>query len=99
MASNKELIEKIKAINPDAETDGLKNTQLVAMLKILAPPEDAPAPPEAPKAKGYVIAKGKAITSERGILSAEDGIVVAKDFNGGDETFQRLIKSGAIVKG
>ncbi|WNO24168.1 hypothetical protein Scuro_07 [Acinetobacter phage Scuro] len=33
MATNAELIEQIKAINPDAQTDGLKNEDLRALLK------------------------------------------------------------------
>ena len=33
MASNKELIDQIKAINPEAQTDGLKNAELLELLK------------------------------------------------------------------
>lgn len=35
MASNKELIDQIKAINPEAQTDGLKNTELAELLKFV----------------------------------------------------------------
>jgi hypothetical protein len=104
MASNKELIEKIKEINEDAVTEGLTNAQLTASLKLLkgaddsppAPPATTPpAPPATAKSKGLKIAKGKCITSKRGILEAGEP-VTANDFSGGADTLANLVKTGAV---
>jgi hypothetical protein len=96
MATNAKLIEDIKAINPDAVTEGLNNAQLTASLKLLKGPEDSPpAPPATTKSKGLKIAKGKCITSKRGILEAGEP-VTANDFSGGADTLANLVKTGAV---
>ena len=105
MASNKELIANILAINPSAVTEGLTNAQLSEMVKGLKgsdaaaaqADEDAAAQALADAEKPYTVAKGKAITSKRGILSDGDE-VRASDFAGGDEAFAALCKKGHIVR-
>lgn len=112
MASNAELKEKIAAIDPDADVEGLNNAQLGKLLKELKASEDPepaadPAPAPEPAAEpvaatsskgGHVVAKGKAITTGRGILGGGESISV-KDISGGQSAFDALVKAGAIVKG
>ena len=49
------------------------------------------------KAALYSIAKGKSITSKKGILGPSDE-VKADFLIGGDATLQKLVKSGHVVK-
>ena len=48
------------------------------------------------KKKIYRVADGKAITSKRGILVAQE--VREEDFTNGAETIKKFIKSGHIVE-
>lgn len=103
MASNQELIEKIKSIDPDAKVAGLTNKDLNEHLKSLnaAKQGGAPTPPE-PETKekvsgSYKVAAGKALTTRRGIKSEGDTITVS-DMTGGDEAFKSFLKTGHIVK-
>ena len=45
----------------------------------------------------YVVAKGKSVTSLRGILGPETE-VSAKDFPGGEERLRELAEKGVVVK-
>jgi len=60
----------------------------------------APAPAETTvvgKKCKFRVAKGKSITSKRGILSAGQ-TVCAKDFPGGEETLKQLIDRKLVTK-
>ena len=51
--------------------------------------------PEKAKAAHYVIAKGKSLTSLRGLLG-EGERVTAKDFHGGQDRINDLVDAGSI---
>jgi hypothetical protein len=99
MASNKELIVSILAMALDLEieppeTEEKNNAQLTAILKELKASADEPEPE--PEPKFYIVA-GKAITSERGILSDGDEIK-EHDLPGGLKAVKAFVKSGYVVK-
>ena len=104
MASNKDLIVSIlalalaAAIDPP-ETENKTNAELSAILKDLkasAEPEPEEKEPEEPELKFYIVA-GKAITSQRGILSDGDEIK-EQDLPGGLTALKAFVKSGYVVK-
>ena len=111
MPSNSELrgqAEKIAVdLGIEISTKGLTNNELVALVSDLkAKQKDAenPAAEEAQAAAvaedtraPYSVAKGKAITSKRGILSEGDE-VKASYFVGGKETLNALVDHGYVVK-
>lgn len=105
MASNNELRAQILAIDPHASVDGLNNKELAAFLAEAKAPTDtvtdAEADAEAEAAAvdapaGPTIAKGKSITSKRGILAGGDS-VTAGDLAGGESAFAALVKAGHIT--
>lgn len=114
MPSNKELRGEIEKVAADlkipaaelGELGNMNNPELGAVLTQLRmrardenPPETADAKaPAAPEKKGPHIAKGKSITTKRGILGP-GASVAARDLNGGEETFAKLVKAGYIDKG
>ena len=59
-------------------------------------PKAAPVKVEA-KTAPYSIAKGKAVTTKRGILS-DGSEVKASDLSGGDDALQAFVKTGHVVK-
>jgi hypothetical protein len=108
MASNKGLIASIlqlalaAAIDPP-ETENKTNAELSAILKDLKasaepePEEKEPEPEEKePELKFYIVA-GKAITSQRGILSDGDEIK-EQDLPDGLKALTAFVKSGHVVK-
>jgi hypothetical protein len=104
MASNKDLIVSIlalalaAAIDPP-ETENKTNAELSAILKDLkaSADESEPEPEEKePELKFYIVA-GKAITSQRGILSDGDEIKVG-DLPDGLKALKAFVKSGHVVK-
>ena len=96
MASNKDLIKSIVAINPDANTDGLNNNKLAEMLKGLkTQPEPEAVEPRDPVP---VVAAGKSITTKRGILGPGEEIG-PDDLGGGMESLVALHKAGYVVEG
>lgn len=59
--------------------------------------EATPAPPVKMRAKTYVVREGLALTTLAGVISG--GAVVKQElFSGGQEVFEQLIASGAIVE-
>ena len=105
---NADLIDDIKVIDAEAVTEGLKNPQLEALLKVLKDKalEESnngggvdPKPEQAIKESepGHCVAPGKSITSKRGIKTEGD-TVSAEYFSGGQETFDDLIERGFVVK-
>jgi hypothetical protein len=100
MASNKDLIVSILALALDLkieppETEDKNNAQLTAILKELKASADEPEEKE-PELKFYIVA-GKAITSQRGILS--DGEEIKEgDLPGGLTALKAFVKSGYVVK-
>lgn len=113
MPSNKQLNEKIHALNPEADTEGLTNAQLKAMLAELeaaaeAADSEPAADPEPPAAEpatvaepaegfAYTVADGKAITTKRGVLSEGAGVNV-DDLAGGKGAASSLADAGLLVK-
>jgi hypothetical protein len=99
MASNKDLIKSIVAINPDAKTDGLNNNKLAEMLKGL---KAQPIQPESeavePRDPAPVVAAGQSITTKRGILGPGEEIG-PDDLGGGMESLVALHKAGYVVEG
>ena len=100
MASNKDLIVSILALALDLEieppeTEDKNNAQLTAILKELKASADEPEEKE-PELKFYIVA-GKAITSQRGILSDGDEIK-EQDLPGGLTALKAFVKSGYVVK-
>jgi hypothetical protein len=108
MASNKDLIVSILALALAAEidppeTENKTNAELSAILKDLKasaepePEEKEPEPEEKePELKFYIVA-GKAITSQRGILSDGDEIK-EQDLPGGLTALKAFVKSGYVVR-
>ena len=98
MPSNVDLIKEIKDLDTEAEIEGLKNKQLVILLKELKQPVDGhtTAEPEV-KVDVYCVKQGGAITTKRGILANGDEIC-ARDLPGGGEAMTAFIQSGHIVK-
>ena len=105
MASNKDLIVSILALALDLEieppeTENKNNAQLTAILKDLKASADEPEEKEPeekePELKFYIVA-GKAITSQRGILSDGDEIK-EQDLPGGLTALKAFVKSGYVVK-
>ncbi len=109
MPSNKDLIAKTlilaTALSLDVKTDGLSNQQLADLVSDLhAKKRDADTVTQADTAAklakavpGYSIAKGKALTSPRGILVAGDEIKPG-DLAGGQDALDVFVKSGHVVK-
>ena len=103
MASNKDFIKSIVAINPEAKTDGLNNNQLSELLKSLktevVEPEVVEPEVVEPEvvAAPYSVAEGKAITSRRGIL-ANGAEITVKDLAGGLAALEHFVKTGHVVK-
>jgi|SRR5690554_6316013 len=132
MASNEQLISEIKAIDPEAKTDGLNNAQLAEMKKQLKEAADgdqetdereAAAKADKEKAdeeaaaerqemlaekrkkaeaklpelkKGeHRVAKGKAVTTKKGVKAWPHG-VAADDLSGGEKSFRKLLKNEVL---
>jgi hypothetical protein len=107
MASNKDLVLEAEGLAEelglDIVTSGLNNKALAALVSDLeAKKKDAEtlthaddAPEAEAGAVGPVIAKGKSITSLKGILS-EGAQVTPDHFAGGQETFDILTTRGFI---
>lgn len=104
MPSNKELVKNINALaaelDVEADTQGLSNQQLAAMLedlqlqqRIKAGEIDA----ETLKAPGYYVASKCAITTRRGIL-AEGEAITEEDLAGGLEALQAFVKKKKVVR-
>ena len=96
MPSNKDLTKSIKDLDPEAETEGLSNKQLSALLSELRDKANTDADADAGKPPFYV-SKGKAITSKRGILADGDEIK-ADDLAGGKDALEAFVKSGHVAK-
>lgn len=111
MASNKDLIIEAEALAEELgleiTTDGLNNKKLSALVSDLkAKKKDAETQTQADNApesnedeegapKGPVIAKGKSLTSLKGILG-EGSPVTPEHFVGGQKTFDDLKERGFI---
>ena len=101
MASNKDLIESILALALAAaieppETEGKNNVDLSAILKDLKASAEPEPEEKEPELKFYIVA-GKAITSQRGILSDGDEIK-EQDLPDGLKALKAFVKSGYVVK-
>ena len=111
MASNDNYIAQIiliaAALDIEVNTDDLTNKQLGALLKDLkAKQTDAETVTQADEVEAeveaeveveYVVKAGGAITSRRGIVTAGEP-VKPSHFSGGQESFDKLVKKGHIVK-
>lgn len=104
MPSNKDLIKQALALavalSLVIETDGLSNEKLAALVSDLkAKKKDADTVTQADTAPkvAYSIAKGRAITSRRGILADGDEIK-ENDLAGGQKALDAFVKSGHVVK-
>lgn len=111
MANSKaELISEIEALNPEINTNGLNVKELeniLSELKNQSEPETQEDPEtqdfqegqedSKPKKGDWVLAKDRAVTSRRGIISGGQS-VEAKDLEGGDQAFEDFKKSGHIVR-
>ncbi len=108
MASNNELIEQILELDADANTDGLNNKKLAELLaEIKARPatdeaEAAAAEAEAPaepdvedQLPEYTVAKGKSLTTLRGVIDG-GAAICAKDLAGGEKTLKSLCSKGYV---
>lgn len=94
-----ELPPVVESPPPEPPPEPPSNDQQVPVKG--APPEPDPEPdPEAPPPAApaeLVVAPGQGLVTNRGVLG--DGTVVtAKDFFGGDDTVQRLIEAGRLVR-
>ena len=97
MPTNKELIEEIKKLDSDADTDGLTNAQLTEKLQSLKDNDDLTGGANAEDdGHTHKVADGKAITTKRGTLEGGAGISAADV--GGVERLKVLVKSGHIHK-
>ena len=107
MPSNKDLIATAgslaEELGEEISTEGLNNQALATLVSDLKAKKaeaeavakaEAEAEPEA-VAKVFVIAKGKSITSLKGILG-EGETVTPEHFKGGKETFDNLKDNGFI---
>ena len=90
MASNKELVEKIKETTPEFEQGELTNKELAAHLKSIAVPE-----PDA-EAESFTVPKGKSILTLAGIKVGGDEIT-AKMVTGGADKLALLKEKGLLV--
>jgi hypothetical protein len=109
MASNKDLIKEAEGLaeelGQEIVTEGLNNKALAALVSDLkakkkdvdiAPESnDADIAPANEESLGPVIAKGKSLTSLKGIL-CEGVPVTPEHFVGGQETFDHLKNRGFI---
>jgi len=99
--TNAQLSEMVKGLKGSdaaaAQADEDAAAQALADAAAAQADEDAAAQALADAEKPYTVAKGKAITSKRGILSDGDE-VRASDFAGGGEAFAALCKKGHIVR-
>jgi len=55
---------------------------------------EPPAPPPTAKPSGFVVAKGRAVTSMRGVL--DSGTVVTERDFGGEESLAALVAAGIV---
>ncbi len=100
-ATNDELVQLVKdleaekAMTPEAKAD--KVAEKKAKAKVAEKKAKAKVAEKKAKAFPYCIASGKAITSLRGILSDGDE-VCANYVPGGQDTIDKLVESGHIVK-
>lgn len=112
MPSNADLTKEANGLAEDLgieiSTEGLKNDGLSALVSDLkakkkdannpaAENAQAEAEAEAEELPPYSVAKGKAITTKRGIR-AEGDEVLASDFVGGQKILDGFVKTGHIVK-
>jgi hypothetical protein len=100
MASNKDLIKEAEGLaeelGQEIVTEGLNNKALAALVSDLkAKKKDADIAPANEESLGPVIAKGKSLTSLKGIL-CEGVPVTPEHFVGGQETFDHLKNRGFI---
>lgn len=98
MGSNKQLTSEAltlaKELGEDIKTDSLNNAELAALVSDLKAKQKG----VTSEAKtGYFVANGKAITSNRGILSDGDEIEAA-DLAGGKKALAAFVKSGHVSK-
>lgn len=98
--NNADLVALCKRLRDEVEADPLIEVPITT-----TPDEDEDegenevGPASAPEARasgGYVVAKGRSITSLRGIL-ADGAACSARDFHDGDDAISRLVRLGAVV--
>jgi hypothetical protein len=81
-----ELQTEILLLNPEADTEGLTNKELEAMLAELTETET-----------GYRVAEGNAIATLAGIKVGGEGLE-PKFFSNGAEDIARLVAAGLVVE-
>lgn len=83
-----ELQTEILLLNPEADTEGLTNKELEAMLAELTETETE---------TGYRVAEGNAIATLAGIKVEGDSLE-PKFFSNGAEDIARLVAAGLVVE-
>ncbi len=98
MPSNKAMITDIIELDADANTDGLNNADLAALLKKLREARELEAP--VVKTAGTTVAPGKSITTRRGLLDAGSPICAQDlaDGEAGEKSLAEHIRNGAVVE-
>lgn len=87
MLSNDEMKARIKELDPEAETKGLKSKDLATLLSDL----------KAEAEKPWCVSGGKSLTTKRGILSEGDEIK-ASDLPGGQDALDAWVEKGFVSK-
>lgn len=80
----------------DAEQEAIDKTRADAQAQAKAE-QEANKPAEVPEPAPFTIAEGKALTSKKGILGPGDE-VKPEYLPGGQDTIDKFVKSGHIVK-
>lgn len=81
-----ELVSDLKAKAKDAESTAAE--EAIQAAKDEGPVEEKPP---------YVVAKGKAITSLRGVIGP-GGAIYEADLSGGEKSFKAFLNAGHIIK-
>jgi len=108
MPSNIDLKEQIAGIDPDAAVENLNNAQLIKKLYDVKAEAEKPDEledesdeledeSEPVKLAPYTVAKGKSVTSKKGILG-EGEEIKAEYLGGKEEALRALVKARVVSK-
>lgn len=87
-----DLVSDLRAKKRDAELETQADYSGDADV---TQPDPDPEPEPEPEETGPVVAKGRSVTTKRGILG-EGKAISAKDLSGGQNSLDKLVKSGAV---